>query len=80
MLKGGGGGQLAFIKSHLHMKCCVYVVCKDAKMQSCWQMGGRKINKSSINYVTWAAWVNWLKCFFVCLVHNSDRIQENIPS
>lgn len=43
-------------------------------------MGGRKINKSSINYVTWAAWVNWLKCFFVCLVHNSDRIQENIPS
>lgn len=67
MLKGGGG-QLPFIKSHLHMKCCVYVVCKDAKLLS------------SINYVTWAAWVNWLKCFFVCLVHNSDRIQENIPS
>lgn len=32
LLKEGGGGQLAFIKSHLHMKCCVYVVCKDAKL------------------------------------------------
>lgn len=31
MLKGGEG-QLPFIKSHLHMKCCVYVVCKDAKL------------------------------------------------
>lgn len=71
------GKQLPFIKSHLLMMCCVYVVCKDAKLLA---DGGRKINKSSINYVTWSAWVNWLKCFFVCLVHNSDRIQENNPS